>query len=74
MESFFFLFLIYLVLNSSYLFGTHVLRIRYPSGHSVEVSRIVGALQEDQSQDVLSGDMAAFHILIPIQKFVLEKT
>lgn len=56
------------------MFGTNVLRIRYLSWHSVEVSKIVGALQEGQSQDVLSGDMAAFHILIPTQEFVLEKT
>lgn len=45
----------HLFLNSSYLFGTNVFRIRYPSWHSVEVSRIVGALQEHQSQDIRSG-------------------
>jgi len=40
----------------------------------MEVSVIAGALQEEQSQDVLSGSMAAFHSLILIQEFVLEKT
>lgn len=53
------------------LFGINVLRINYPS---VEVSRTCRSLQEDQSQDVLSSGRAEFHILIPIQAFVLEKT
>lgn len=56
------------------LFGINVLRINYPSGHSVEVSRTSRPLQEDQSQGVLSSNMAEFHILIPIQVFVSEKT
>lgn len=71
-----------LLMIKKFLLGTHFFfnsyylvpfRIGYPSRDSVEASRIARALQEYQRQDMLSTDMAAFHILIPIQEFILEK-
>lgn len=53
------------------LFGT--IQNWLPFSGQCEVSRIARALQEYQRQNMLSIDMAAFHILIPVQEFILEK-